>query len=117
MHCLRAAPQNLKDHFRKVALRKVNGDRTVTLDGQIYEAPVALIGKRIELLYHQADLEDIEVRYRAKSYGMLRPVDLSVNYRVKRDKNNNPQIHDTDAARSYQSGKLWSSKGRADDET
>jgi len=117
MHCLRSAPEDLKDHFRKVALRKVNGDRTVTLDGRIYEAPVALIGKRIELLYHQADVEDIEVRYRAKSYGMLRPVDLSVNYRVKRDKNNNPQIHDTDAARNYQGGKLWSSKGRDDDET
>jgi putative transposase len=117
MHCLRPAPENLKDHFRKVALRKVNGDRTVTLDGRIYEAPVALIGKRIELLYHQADVEDIEVRYKAKSYGMLRAVDLSVNYRVKRDKNNNPQIHETNDTRSYKGGKLWSSKGRAIDET
>lgn len=117
MHCLRSAPENLKDHFRKVALRKVNGDRTITLDGRIYEAPVALIGKRIELLYHQADVEAIEVRYKSKSYGMLRPVDLSVNYRVKRDKNNNAQIHDTDATRSYQGGKLWSSRGRDDDES
>jgi transposase InsO family protein len=117
MHCLRSAPENLKDHFRKVALRKVNGDRTITLDGRIYEAPVALIGKRIELLYHQADVEAIEVRYKSKSYGMLRPVDLSVNYRVKRDKNNNAQIHDTDTTRSYQGGKLWSSRGRDDDES
>jgi len=117
MQCLRAAPQDLKDHFRKVALRKVNGDRTVTLDGRIYEAPVALIGKRVELLYHQSDVESIEVKYKSKSYGMLRAVDLAVNYRVKRDKNNNAQIHETNAARSYQGGKLWSSKGRADDET
>ncbi|MEE8400411.1 MAG: DDE-type integrase/transposase/recombinase [Desulfobacterales bacterium] len=112
MHCLRPAPENLKDHFRKVALRKVNGDRTVTLDGRIYEAPVALIGKRIELLYHQSDVETIEVRYKNKSYGMLRPVDLAVNYRVKRDKNNHAQIHVTNATRSYEGGKLWSSKGR-----
>ena len=117
MHCLRPAPENLKDHFRKLALRKVSGDRTITLDGRIYEAPVALIGKRVELLYHQTDVESIEVRYKNKSYGMLRAVDLAVNYRVKRDKNNNAQIHDTDATRSYQGGKLWSSKGRADDET
>jgi transposase InsO family protein len=117
MQCLRAAPQNLKDHFRKVALRKVNGDRTVTLDGRIYEAPVALIGKRVELLYHQSDVDSIEVRYKSKSYGLLRAVDLAVNYRVKRDKNSNVQIHETNAARSYQGGKLWSSKGRADDET
>ena len=117
MHCLRPAPENLKDHFRKMALRKVNADRTITLDGRIYEAPVALIGKRAELLYHQTDVETIEVRYKNKSYGMLRPVDLAVNYRVKRDKNNNPQIHATDATRSYQGGKLWSSKGRDENET
>ena len=116
-HCLRPAPEDLKDHFRKVALRKVNGDRTITLDGRIYEAPVALIGKRVELLYHQTDVETIEVRYKNKSYGMLRPVDLAVNYRVKRDKNNNAQIHATDATRSYQGGKLWSSKGGDGNET
>jgi len=116
MQCLRASPEDLKDHFRKVALRKVNGDRTVTLDGSIYEAPVALIGKRVELLYHQSDVESIEVKYKSKSYGMLRPVDLAVNYRVKRDKNNNAQIHETNVTGSYQGGKLWSSKGRAGDE-
>ncbi len=115
--CLRPAPEDLKDHFRKVALRKVNGDRTITLDGRIYEAPVALIGKRVELLYHQTDVETIEVRYKNKSYGMLCLVDLAVNYRVKRDKNNNAQIHDTNATRSYQGGKLWSSKGRDQNET
>jgi putative transposase len=112
MHCLRPAPESLKDHFRKVALRKVNGDRTITLDGRIYEAPVALIGKRVELLYHQMEVENIEVRYKNRSYGMLQPVDLAVNYRVKRDKNNNAQIHDTNITKSYQGGKLWSSKGR-----
>jgi len=112
MHCLRSAPENLKDYFRKVALRKVAKDRTITLNGSIYEAPVALIGKRVELLYHQTDPQGIEVRYKNKSFGMLRTVDLAVNYRVKRDKNNNPQIHDTKSTRSYRSGKLWSSKGR-----
>jgi len=117
IHCLRRAPGNIKDYFRTVVLRKVAKDRTVTLDGRIYEAPVPLIGKRVELLYHQTDLEAIEVRYKSKSYGILRPLDLAVNYRVKRDKNNNPQIHATDPAGSYQGGKLWSSKRRDHDET
>ena len=116
MHCLRSAPENLKDYFRTVALRKVAKDRTITLDGCIYEAPVALIGKRVELLYHQTDPQIIEIRFKNKSFGMLRPVDLAVNYRVKRDKNNNPQIHDTNPARSYQGGKLWSSKRRDQNE-
>ena len=117
MHCLRRAPENLKDYFRTVALRKVAKDRTITLDGCIYEAPVALIGKRVELLYHQADPQIIEVRFKNKSFGILQPVDLAVNYRVKRDKNNNPQIHDANPARSYQGGKLWSSKRRDQNET
>lgn len=116
LHCLRRAPDNLKDYFRTVAIRTVAKDRTVTLDGRIYEAPVPLIGTRVELLYHQADPELIEVRYKGKSYGMLRRLDLAVNYRVKRDKNSNAQIHGTDRVGSYQGGKLWSSKGRDNNE-
>jgi transposase InsO family protein len=117
IHCLRPAPENLKDFFRTVALRKVAKDRTVTLNGRIYEAPVALIGKRVELLYHPSDLASIEVKHKTKSYGMLQPLDLAVNYRIKRDKNNNPQIHDTTPAITYQGGKLWSSQRRDQDET
>jgi putative transposase len=116
IHCLRRAPDNLKDYFRTVVLRRVAKDRTVTIDGRIYEGPVPLIGKRVELLYHQTELKAIEVRFKGKSYGTLRPLDLSVNYRVKRDKNNNPQIHASDTAGSYQGGKLWSSKRRDEDE-
>jgi len=112
LHCLRPAPDNLKDHFRTVALRKVAKDRTVTLDGRIYEAPVPLIGRRVELLYHRSDLDAIEVRYKNRSYGMLRRLDLGANYRVKRDKNNNAQIHGAGMAGSYQGGKLWSSRRR-----
>ena len=54
VHCLRGAPDNLHDHFRKLARRKVNKDRTITLNGNLYEGPVPLIGKRVELLYHQS---------------------------------------------------------------
>ena len=110
MHCLRTAPVNLKDYFRKVARRTVSKDRSITLNGRLYEAPVALIGKRVELLYHGSQPERVEVKYQNKSFGMIRTVDLNVNYRVKRDKNNNPQIQSQDLTK-YQGGKLLSLKG------
>jgi len=115
LQCLRAAPDNLHDYFRKVARRKVNKDRSVTLNGRLYEAPVALIAKRVELLYHQSQPEQVEVKYQNKSYGMLVPVNLNVNCRIKRDKNNNPQIHSNTDPNEYGGGKLWASKRREDD--
>jgi len=116
MHCLRTSPANLKDYFRKVARRKVNKDRTITLNGRLFEGPIPLIGKRIELLYHESEPENVEVKYQNQSFGMIRPVNLTVNYRVKRDKNNNPQIHVANHTASYRGGKLWSSKRRNDNE-
>ena len=110
MHCLRTAPTDLKDHFRKVVRRTVNKDRTITIDGRLYEGPVALIGKRVELLYHQDNPEQVEVRYQNESFGMIHPVNLHVNYRVKRDKNNNPQMDATLKKTNYQGGKLWGGK-------
>jgi len=111
MHCLRSAPSNLKDYFRKVARRTVSKDRSVTLNGRLYEAPVALIGKRVELLYHDSDPEKVEIKYRNKSFGLIRVVDLYVNCRVKRDKNNNPQIESNHFTK-YKGGKLLSQKGQ-----
>ena len=86
MECLRAAPDNLPDFFRKAARRKVAKDRTISLAGRLYEAPVALIGKQVALLYHADQPDKVEVRYQQLSYGFLRLVDLHVNARVKRDK-------------------------------
>jgi transposase InsO family protein len=116
LQCLRAAPDNLHDYFRKVARRKVNKDRSITLNGRLFEGPVALIGKRVELLYHQSQPQQVEVKYQNKSFGMLVPVNLNVNCRIKRDKNNNPQIHSDTQLNEYGGGKLWSSKRRDDDE-
>lgn len=116
LHCLRQAPDNLHDYFRKLARRKVNKDRTIILNGLLFEGPVALIGKRVELLYHESKPDQVEVKYQNQSFGMLCPVNLNINCRVKRDKNNNPQIHVNTGLGQYGSGKLWTSKRRADDE-
>lgn len=92
MECIRPAPDNLSDHFRAVARRRVAKDRTVTLNGRLFEAPVTLIGQRVDLLYHANRPRKVEVFLSNKSYGYLTPVDLAVNCRVKRDKNNHAQI-------------------------
>src|SRR5208337_630540 len=44
---LRSAPKDLYDYFREVMRRKVDKDRTVTLNGNLFEAPVGLIGKHV----------------------------------------------------------------------
>jgi transposase InsO family protein len=106
MECLRPAPDNLMDYFRKVARRKVAKDRSITFEGKLYEAPVALIGKQVELLYHDNDPDHIEIKWNNESYGIVRPVDVHVNCRVKRDENNmNDVIITTDGA-GYKGGDL-----------
>jgi hypothetical protein len=92
MHCLRAAPDNLMDHFRTTVRRRVNKDRSVIVNRRLYEAPVALIGKRVEILYHEDAPELVEIRSQGESYGLLRQVDLHVNSRVKRDKNGQVEL-------------------------
>jgi len=86
--CVRAAPKDLADHFRQQARRRVAKDRTVAIAGRLFEAPIALIGKQITLFYHPHDLSRIEARCDAKSYGFLTALDLNVNCRVKREKDN-----------------------------
>lgn len=86
MECVRPAPADLEDYFRKRAKRRVALDRTVSLGGRLYEAPVPLIGKQVILLYHEHDLDRIEVQLENRSHGLLIPLDIAVNCRVKRDR-------------------------------
>jgi putative transposase len=110
LQCLRCAPDNLKDYFRQNARRRVAKDRTVTLNGNLFEAPVNLIGRQVQLLYHADDLKRVEILHHQKSYGFLRPVNLHVNCRVLRDKNQNTDINiDTDNNK-YRGGSLLSAK-------
>jgi putative transposase len=106
MQCLRTAPDNLKDFFRVVARRTVAKDRSITIDGRLFEAPVALIGKRIDLLYPKEDPDRVEARFNQQSYGFLRPLNLAVNCRVKRDRNRNVQIEPFDPP-APKGGKIW----------
>jgi putative transposase len=112
MQCLREAPTNLKDHFRKTVRRRVAKDRTISLDGRIFEAPVSLIGRQVALLYHEQEPERVEIMLGEVSFGMATPVNLHVNCRVKRDKGSNIRLEGTEQSDKYQSGGLWGKRGR-----
>ena len=82
---VREAPKEMEDLFRRRVFRQVYRDRTISLGGRIYEAPVELIGKRVTLLYHDHDPARVEITLAGASYGFLVPLDLRVNCRVRRD--------------------------------
>lgn len=85
LECIRKAPDNIRDHFRTSARRRVTKDRTVSLNGKLYEVPVALIGRQIDLLFHPQDPTRVEAIFQQQSYGFLRTIDPVVNSRVKRE--------------------------------
>lgn len=107
MECVREAPNNLRDYFRKTVRRRVAKDRTVSLNGRIFEAPVPLIGQQVALLYHEDEPERVEVSFEGRSYGLLTVLDLHVNCRVSRDKNNNIEIESPSECSNYKGGSLW----------
>ena len=80
---LRSAPNDLPRHFRKKENRKVNNDRTVRLDGRIFEAPTGLIGMQVTLRFE--DYDSIEVYVDDKSRGFLKPLNQEVNSRIGRE--------------------------------
>ena len=77
------------------------------VDKRLFEAPVELIGKRVEVLYHETDPERAEICLDGESYGLLRLVDLHVNSRVKRDKNNQVELS---GEGKPPGGQLWEDK-------
>lgn len=105
MECLRAAPGDLRDYFRKIVRRRVNKDRSVTVDKRLFEAPVALIGKQVEILYHPESPDLVEIRCGSQSWGVHRALDLHVNSRVTRTRNGTLAVH-TDPIPCV-GGELW----------
>lgn len=82
-------------------------DRTISLNGKIFEAPVPLIGKQVTVLFHPEEPQRAEVLFKGQSYGFLVPVNLAVNCRAKRDRNNNVQIESSKIGKDYKGGCLW----------
>jgi len=117
VHLIRAAPKDLRDYFRIPVRRKVDKDRTVTLDGRLYEAPVGLMGKTVTLLYHATDPLRVEIWHDEQSAGFLVPLDQAINSRVRRDKSLKTELEQRPSTQpapespppaSYRSGTLFS---------
>ena len=107
---VREAPEDLCDYFRMVDMRTVTNDRIIHLNGRLYETPIDLIRERVEVLHFSDDPDSIEVRFKGKSYGFMEPLDLGVNYRVKRDKTGEEVFLDEDdgsETAGHQSGQLF----------
>ncbi|MEI8351069.1 MAG: polysaccharide biosynthesis protein, partial [bacterium] len=84
--------EDLGDYFRIPVRRKVDKDRTVTLDGRLYEAPVGLMGTTVTLLYHAEDPHRVEIWHDEQSAGFLVPLDQAINSRIRRDKSLKPEL-------------------------
>lgn len=113
IECVRTAPKDLEDHFRKTAKRTVAKDRTIALDGRLYEVPVALIGRRVTLLYHMHDPSRVEITHDGKTYGFAVVLDVNVNSRIKRGKDTRGrdtfELNDNSTCR-YDGGKLFGNR-------
>ncbi len=85
MSCVRPAPLKLIEYFRRVEFRKVKKDRTFSLKGDVFEAPVVLIDKRVELKFHDENTEEIEIFFDNRSFGSAVKLDARANAKVGRD--------------------------------
>ena len=83
---LRPAPEDLEDLMRTRVPRKVARDRTVRLDGRLYETPDGWAGETVEVLYDPYDPKHpVHVRRRGEATEhRLRPLDLQTNATLRR---------------------------------
>lgn len=89
MKCVRPAPKDLLNYFRLIQFRRVKKDRTLQLNGNIFEVPVELVDLKIEVRYHAESPEKVELFYDGKSYGNADLVNKSVNAKVGRVQTHN----------------------------
>lgn len=82
---VRPCPSGLLDYFRQIEYRRVKKDRTVRLMGGIFEVPVGLIDKQVELRFHPEDLSRIEIFFNNKSYGFASAVNPHINAQIGRN--------------------------------
>lgn len=85
LECVRPAPPELLNYFRQIEFRHVKKDRTVRLMSTVFEVPVSLIDRKVELHFHAEDLSQVEVYFQGKSYGFASVVNPYVNSSIGRN--------------------------------
>lgn len=87
LELVRPAPLELMNYFRFVEFRKVKKDRSVQLNGKLYEVAVSLIDRRVELRFHQDEPDIVEVFFDNRSFGFATPARPHVNAKIGRSWN------------------------------
>ena len=79
---------DLNDLFLFEAQRKVQKDRTVSLNGMIYEVDAALVGEKVTLRFDPAAAPEraIQVCHKDKPIELAKPVQTYANCFVKRNR-------------------------------
>jgi len=78
---------DLDDLFLFETVRKVNADRTVSLNGIVYEVDAAVVGERVTLRYDPSTPgQAIQVWHQDQPLQQAKPVDLYANCFVKRQR-------------------------------
>lgn len=86
---------DLDDLFLFEARRKVKKDRTVSLDGQVYEVEAVLVDETVTLRFDPADRRALQVWHDGQRAADAHPVDVRANCIVKRNADR-PAIRLTD---------------------
>ncbi len=83
---VRPVPENLEQLMRMKVTRKVARDRTVRLDGRLYEAPDGYAGEKVEVLYDPYDPKrPVHFRRPGETEEIrLRRLDLETNATLRR---------------------------------
>ena len=79
---------DLADLFLQEAVRKVQKDRTVSLNGVVYEVDAALVGENVTLRFDPSAPPErpVQVCFQGQRLAMARPVDTYANCFIKRDR-------------------------------
>ena len=83
---IRPAPEHLEAWLRMKVARRVGRDRTVHLDGRLYEAPDGYAGETVDVLYDPYDpARPVHFRRKGQSAELpLRRLDLATNATLRR---------------------------------
>lgn len=85
---VRMPDANVGEHFLAEQKRRVQKDRTVTLEGVAFEVDAALVGERVTLRYDAGRARDkrtVEVWHQGRRVEIARRVDVLANCFVKRN--------------------------------
>jgi hypothetical protein len=85
-HAKYLSPQiDLEEIFLHRMKRKIYADRTLSLEGILYESPAHLVGKQVEIRFNPKDKREVKIYFEGKLEGIAKPADPYHNCFVKRD--------------------------------